>query len=121
MEKTTLKSNTREERYFKKLLLNANEEPIREGLANLYYSVTKSDGGRLYLTNQRLVFMAHKANLNPNLVWEIPLNEIHNISMKKNLFVSQHILIESVGGEERIIVLYKGKKWIEEILTAKSN
>ena len=71
MEKT-LKSNPDEKRYFKKLLLNEHEEPIREGVANLYYSVAKSDGGRLYLTNERLVFIAHKVNLNPNLFWELP-------------------------------------------------
>ncbi len=120
MEKT-LKSNSDEKRYFKKLLLNKLEEPIREGVANLYYSVGKSDGGRLYLTNQRLVFMAHAVNLHPNLVWEIPLTEIRNVTMKRNLFVSQHILVENVNGDETIFVLYKGKKWIEDILKAKSN
>ncbi len=114
-------ANSGEKRYFKKLLLKANEQPIRSGVGNLYYSAVKSDGGKLYLTNQRLVFMAHKANLNPNLFWEIHLNDIRNITMKRNLFVSQHIAVESMTGEETIFVVYKGKKWINEVLTAKSN
>lgn len=120
MEKSALKANSGEQRYFKQLLLIDNEQPIRTSVANLYYNAVKSDGGRLYLTNQRLVFIAHKVNLNPNLFWELPLNEISNVSMKRNLLVSQHILVESVKSEENIFVLYKGKKWIEEILREKS-
>jgi len=114
-------TNQGDQRYFKKVLLKENEEPIHSGVANLYYSATKSDGGRLYLTNERLVFVAHAVNLNPNLFWELPLNEIHNVTMKRNLFVSQHILVQSEAGEEKIFVVLKGKKWIEEIFKAKSN
>ena len=109
-----------EKRYFKKLLLNEDEQPIRFGDANLYYGVTSSDSGKLYLTDQRLVFIAHKANLNPNLHWEIPLKDIQNVTMKRNLIVSQHILVETVKDEDRIFVVYNGKKWISEILKAKS-
>ena len=113
-------SKLAEKRYFKKLLLNEDEQPIRVGVANLYYGVTSSDGGKLYLTNQRLVFIAHKANLNPNLHWEIPLQEIRNVTMKRNLIVSQHILVETEKDEEKTFVVYNGKKWMKEILKAKS-
>ena len=109
-----------EKRYFKKLLLNEDEQPIRFGVANLYYGVTSSDGGKLYLTNQRLVFIAHKANFNPNLYWEIPLQDIQNVTMKRNLIVSQHILVESEKSEDKVFVVYNGKKWMKEILKAKS-
>lgn len=119
----TLNSQTKQtnSRYFKKLLLNEGEEPIRSGVANLYYGPTSTDGGKLYLTNQRLVFIAHKVNLNPNVQWEIGLQEIQTITVKRNLIVSQHILVETVNGEEKIFVVYNGKKWINEILNAKAN
>lgn len=42
----------------------------------VYYSATKSDGGRLLLTNQRLIFCAHALNINPNLYWELSLKEV---------------------------------------------
>ena len=109
-----------EKRYFKKLLLNEDEQPIRLGVANLYYGVTSSDGGKLYLTDQRLVFIAHKANLNPNLYWEIALQDIQDVTIKRNLIVSQHILVKTNKEEDKMFVVYNGKKWINEILKAKS-
>lgn len=57
--------------FFHEIEMGTNELPIRSGMANIYYSATKSDGGRLLLTNQRLIFCAHALNINPNLYWEI--------------------------------------------------
>uniref|UniRef100_UPI0020BEE29D hypothetical protein n=1 Tax=Lysinibacillus fusiformis TaxID=28031 RepID=UPI0020BEE29D len=42
--------------------MGLNELPMRSGLANIYYSATKSEGGRALLTNQRLHYAAHVLN-----------------------------------------------------------
>lgn len=54
--------------------MRAHELPIRSSFANMVYSINRSDGGQLLVTNERLIFCAHAINLNPNLYWELDLN-----------------------------------------------
>ena len=42
--------------------LRENEQPVRKGRANLQRGI-EVVGGRLYLTNQRLIFAAHRFNI----------------------------------------------------------
>jgi len=45
-----------------KTKMNQNEQIIKKGAANLQKNI-ETVGGKLYLTNQRLVFEAHKINI----------------------------------------------------------
>ncbi|MCE4044541.1 hypothetical protein LXM56_10420 [Lysinibacillus fusiformis] len=101
--------------FFHEIEMCANELPIRSGMANIYYSATKSDGGRLLLTNQRLIFCAHALNINPNLYWEISLKDVDRAELGLNLFISQRIKVFDVKGNETTFVVYGGKTWLEEI------
>jgi hypothetical protein len=95
--------------------MGVNELPIRSGVANMYSSASKSDGGHLLLTNQRLIFCAHAVNINPNLYWEVSLNNIGRTELGLNLLISQRILIFDREGNETTFVVYGGKSWISEI------
>ncbi len=101
--------------FFHEIEMNKNEFPIRSGVANMYYSATKSDGGRLLLTNQRLIFCAHAINLNPNLYWELSLNDIDEIKLGLNLLITQRIHIIDEEDNETIFVVYGGKHWLNEL------
>ncbi|ACA41218.1 hypothetical protein J2D69_15785 [Lysinibacillus sphaericus] len=101
--------------FFHEIEMCANELPIRSGMANFYYSATKSDGGRLLLTNQRLIFCAHALNINPNLYREISLKDVDRAELGLNLFISQRIKVFDVKGNETTFVVYGGKTWLEEI------
>lgn len=101
--------------FFHEIEMCANELPVRSGMANIYYSATKSDGGRLLLTNQRLIFCAHALNINPNLYWEISLKDVDRAELGLNLFISQRIKVFDVKGNETTFVVYGGKPWLEEI------
>ena len=56
--------------------LNHDEKVIKQGAANLQKG-PETVGGKLYLTNQRLVFEAHKINIQ-NSNTEINLSDIHS-------------------------------------------
>lgn len=101
--------------FFHEIEMGLNELPMRSGLANIYYSATKSDGGRLLLTNQRLIFCAHVLNINPNLYWEISLKDVDRVELVLNLLISQRIKVFDVKGTETTFVVYGGKNWIAEI------
>jgi len=101
--------------FFHEIEMCANELPIRSGMANIYYSATKSDGGRLLLTNQRLIFGAHALNINPNLYWEIGLENVDRAELGLNLLISQRIKIFDTTGNETTFVVYGGKTWLEEL------
>lgn len=104
--------------FFHEIEMGANELPIRSGMANIYYSATKSDGGRLLLTNQRLIFCAHALNINPNLYWEIGLENVDRAELGLNLLISQRIKIFDTKGNETTFVVYGGKTWLEELKRA---
>ena len=95
--------------FFHEIEMGTNELPIRSGMANIYYSATKSDGGRLLLTNQRLIFCAHALNINPNLYWEISLKNLDRAENGLNLLISQRIKIFDRKGNETTFVVYGGK------------
>ena len=56
--------------------LNENEQIIKKGAANLQKGL-ETIGGKLYLTNQRLVFEAHKINIQGDSM-EISLSDIQS-------------------------------------------
>lgn len=101
--------------FFHEIELGNAEIPIRSGVANLYYSATKSDGGRLLLTNRRIIFCAHAINLNPNSYWELQTNNILNIAIRANFLITQRIHIVDKSNKETKFIVYGGKEWVKEI------
>jgi len=91
--------------FFYEIEMGVNELPVRSGMANIYYSATKSDGGRLLLTNQRLIFCAHALNINPNLYWELSLKEVNRAELGLNLLISQRVKILDAKGNETTFVV----------------
>ena len=57
--------------------LKQNEQIIKQGAANLQKGI-ETVGGKLYLTNRRLVFEAHKINIQGGNT-EIELPNIHSL------------------------------------------
>lgn len=101
--------------FFHEIEMGVNELPIRSGMANIYYSATKSDGGRLLLTNQRLIFCAHALNINPNLYWEISLKDVDRAELGLNLLISQRIKILTRKVMKQLLLFMVEKTWLEEI------
>jgi len=56
--------------------LRDNETEIKKGAANLQKNI-ETVGGKLHLTNERLIFEAHKINIQ-NASVEIELSNIHS-------------------------------------------
>ncbi|WP_342471660.1 PH domain-containing protein [Metasolibacillus sp. FSL H7-0170] len=101
--------------FFHEIELGSGEIPLRSGVGNLYYSITKSDGGRILLTNKRLIFCAHAININPNLYWEMQTSDIHSVDIGANFFITQRIHITDKSNKETMFVVYGGKEWVKEI------
>lgn len=72
-------------------------------------------GGRLLLTNQRLIFCAHAININPNLYWEVHLDEIDRTKLGLNLLITQRIHVFDEEENEITFVVYGGKHWLNEL------
>lgn len=96
-----------------------NESPIREGAANLQRGL-ETVGGRLYLTNQRLVFESHRFNIQtgPTI---IPLDSVTGIRKCWTRFLDlvplfpNSVSILTKEGTEYRFVLNNRRAWIEAI------
>ncbi|EON72974.1 hypothetical protein [Lysinibacillus sphaericus] len=101
--------------FFHEIEMNENEFPLRSGFANMYYSATRSDGGRLLLTNQRIIFCAHALNINPNLCWELSLGRVDRTELGLNLLITQRVHIFDREENNTTFVVYGGKHWLNEM------
>lgn len=97
-----------------KIQLMSNEYPIRSGLANHYVSKTVADGGKLLLTNKRLIFQAHALNFGGRKQNVYLLSDFTKVSIIRNFLISQHLKIENSKDSETF-VLFQGKEWIQSI------
>ncbi|EON70787.1 hypothetical protein [Lysinibacillus sphaericus] len=83
-----------------------------------YFSLVSekpSDGGRLLLTNQRLIFYAHALNINPNLYWELSLGRVDRTELGLNLLITQRVHIFDREENNTTFVVYGGKHWLNEM------
>ena len=94
----------------KDLELRNNESVIEKKPAN-HLVGNEFVGGKLYLTNQRLVFKSHGLNFNNNQV-SFELTEIQN-AVKSKLFNGMIIILKN--GEEKPFVVFGRKKLINKI------
>jgi hypothetical protein len=102
--------------------LRPDEKLLAEGRANKWQTFG-SKGGWLFLTNQRIIFIAHAFNVGSKFD-EIPLDQIvvsgnsFKFKITSNL-VSFNIVIETKSKTEKFVVTRKQKNmWIEKIGSA---
>ena len=96
-----------------------NEKIIKEGFANLQKNL-ESVGGRLYLTNHRLIFEAHQLNIQGGTT-EINLSNIQSIHKCWTKFLDRvpvfpnALSLMTANGSEYRFTLYGRKKWSSAI------
>lgn len=105
---------------FMKTLLSTDEKVIKEGPANLQ-KIVWTKGGRLYLTNKRLVFEPHAFNININKELVANLQDIKNVRKSWTKFLMIPLLpnsirVETTSGNYGFVV-FKKLDWIEKINT----
>jgi hypothetical protein len=104
--------------------LNQNEQLIKQGAANLQKGM-ETVGGKLYLTNQRLIFEPHKINIQRGTT-EILLRGIKSSEKCWTKFlgfiplISNSLAVYGKQGEDYRFVLSDRSAWLEAIDTNKS-
>jgi GRAM domain len=99
-----------------KILLRRDEQIIKEGEAELQKNVHMVVG-RLYLTNQRFVFVAHRYNIRGGIT-EIELSNIRSLekcwTRLLGLFpiFPNSLAVRTMQGKEFRFVLYGRSAWI---------
>lgn len=95
-------------------VLQAGEQVVKKGPANLFRGI-ESVGGRLFLTNKRLVFQSHKVNVQAGEEsW--PLETIANVKTAWTmLIVPNGLLVWLADGTRRRFVVWGRRDWAREI------
>ena len=96
------------------LKLQKNEELLADRVANLFRGMG-AVGGRIKITNQRLIFEPHALNIQKQIL-EVPLNQIKEVSPRNTLLlIPNGILVKLVSGQEYKLVVWKRKELMELI------
>ena len=96
------------------LKLQKNEEILADRVANLFRGIG-AVGGRIKITNQRLIFEPHALNIQKQIL-EVPLNQIKEVSPRNTLLlIPNGILVKLVSGQEYKLVVWKRKELMELI------
>jgi hypothetical protein len=103
--------------------LKQGEHIIKQGFANLQKGI-ETVGGRLYLTNQRLVFEAHTINVQGGTT-EIELSNINTTKKCWTKFLGliplfpNSLAVFTKTGEEYQFVVFGRGKWAAAIAVGK--
>jgi len=83
--------------------MREDEEVLWEAKANRFQSRFRAVGGKLYLTDRRLVFGRHELDANlGGQEWDAPLEELVKAEVRGRL---KHVIVtDADGGEERFVV-----------------
>jgi hypothetical protein len=104
--------------------LNPNEEIIKEGFANLQKGI-ETIGGKLHLTNQRIVFIGHKINVQGGAT-ELSLDKVKSADKCWTKFLGKipitpnSLAVSTDSGEEYRFALFFRGSWKTAIETAKN-
>ena len=98
----------------KGLELRDNESIVKKKSAN-YLVGNVFVGGKLYLTNERVIFKSRRLKINNNQI-SFELTEIKSV-VKSKLFNGMIIILKN--GEEKPFVVWGREKWINEITNLK--
>ena len=94
--------------------LNDNEKIEIEGPANLYKGV-EGVGGKMFLTNQRMIFKSHNYNIQTGQT-NIPFMDIEDVIERKLFLIADVGLRVKLKGRKKYdFVVNERNKWIEEI------
>jgi hypothetical protein len=99
--------------------LQQGESIIKEGAANLQKGIEIA-GGKLRLTNQRLVFEAHRVNVKGG-VTDLPLSRVVSCSPWWTLFLGliplfpNSLAVQLEDGKEHRFVLFDRQAWSSAI------
>lgn len=103
-------------RTMKKIQIELNEDEIihHEGSANLFRGI-EGVGGKLLLTNKRLIFKSHKLNIQSGET-QLALDEIEEASSRKTAKLFQNgMRIMNKAGEHFDFVVYERDSWLTKI------
>ena len=91
-----------------------NENIEIEGPANLFRGL-EGVGGKLFLTNKKLIFKSHKINIQKGQT-DIDYSDISEIIKRKTAkIINNGIRIKTNDGKEFDFVVNERDKWIEEL------
>lgn len=94
--------------------LTDNESIEIEGPANLFRGI-EGVGGKLFLTNKKVIFKSHKINIQKGQT-DIDYNDISEIIKRKTAkLIDNGIKIKTTEGREFDFVVNERDKWIEEL------
>lgn len=100
--------------------ISDNERIIREGGAN-HFKGMEGVGGKLVLTNKRLIFKSHKLNVQ-NHQDNFELEKIERLRTNKTLgFIANGLIVELANQERHRFVVDAPQDWIEIILKQKQD
>jgi len=104
--------------------LRQGEKLVKDGAANLQKNI-ETVGGKLYLTNQRLVFESHKFNIQSG-VTEVDLSNIESLEKCWTKFLGflpvfpNSLMVYTKQGKEYRFVLFGRGAWLAAIEATKS-
>ena len=99
-----------------KLETEADEKLLLNSPAN-HYKKLEAVGGKLFLTNKRLVFKSHNSNIQNHEI-HIALNDIVKIERFKNFKITNNgVSVLCRNGKIEKFVVEKPEEWIERINT----
>lgn len=99
--------------------LTEGETVKYEGGANLFRGV-EGVGGKLVLTDQRLIFKSHKFNLQSGET-QIPVEEIREVKPRKTAKLFQNgIRVLTQSGDAYDFVVYERDSWLQKLMASQA-
>jgi hypothetical protein len=86
------------------------ESVVREGKASHRRGI-ETVGGKLILTDRRLVFIPHRLNFSKD-VYSVPVAAIRSAATGGG---ANGIKIEFAGGDTEVFVVFRRKTWVEAV------
>lgn len=105
---------------FKKIIIETadNENIIKEGGAN-HFKGKEGVGGKLVLTDKRLIFKSHKFNIQ-NHQENIDLGQVQNLRTTKTLGILENgLTLELTTSDRHKFIVDEPTDWIEKIMSQK--
>ena len=96
-----------------KIQLENGESLVKQGLAN-HFKGPEAVGGKLYLTNKRIIFKSHPINIQRHEE-SIYLDKIQSIGKRNTLFMVPNGIYIKYGDKEERFVVNKRDIWLSEI------
>lgn len=104
------------ENYTKKipeLVLLENETLLLEEPANHYLGI-EAVGGKIYLTDKRLVFKSHKYNIQ-NHEFSMPLNDIIDVRRFRNIGINNGLAVVLKDDNVEKFVVDEAQEWVDRL------